>query len=756
MTNSFFQTQMHPDDIQYTAVMTLGGAFEWTVMPMGFKNSPPTHQQRMNHALRHLIGKICHVYLNDIIIWSQTLEAHEKNVESVLLALRDAHLLCSLKKTSLFCMEVDFLGHHISARGIEPDASKIEKITNWKSPWSSKEVRQFLGLVRYVAIFLPKLADFTHILTPLTTKASDASFPTWTADHEAAFLGIKSLVLSADCLTTIDHVNPGPNHIFVTCDASDWRTGAVLSFGETWETARPVAYESQQLNDAQRNYPVHEKELLAIIRALDKWRVDLLGSHITIVTDHRTLEAFDLQRDLSCRQCRWQEFLSQYDYTIVYVPGEDNCVADALSRLPDDPEFDHQLPPGTDNVLLAAIFSITSDTAFLNDILSGYKEDPFCIKLTTNQSSVPGLQEESGLLYLGSRLVIPRIGQIREQLFRLTHDFLGHFGFEKSYGSLKESYYWPNMRKDLEEAYVPSCEDCQRNKGSTRKPPGPLHPLPVPDARFDSVAIDFIGPLPPDDGFDTIITMTDRLGADIRIIPSHTTISAEQFASLFFDHWYCENGLPDNIVSDRDKLFMSKFWKALTKLTGVKLKMSTAYHPQTDGTSERSNKTVNQALRYHVERNQCGWVRALPRVRFDILNTINASTGYTGFQLKTGHSPRLIPPLLPLIPNANEVDDVERALACEGSRGIAVERFRTQLGIGNRLAALREHAALHPDDGVLPMRRHHSTHDRGRADGRHESRERPPHVSTQPSSHCEPCSARPRPRTDTRARPSLA
>ena len=201
MTNSFFQTRMHPDDIQYTAVMTPHGAFEWLVMPMGFKNSPPTHQRRMNQALRHLIGKICHVYLDDIIIWSQTLEEHQRNVETVLLALRNAHLLCSPKKTSLFCTEIDFLGHHISARGIEPDASKIERIANWKSPRSSKDVRAFLGLVRYIAVFLPKLADFTHVLTPLTTKACDKLFPTWTPEHELAFRGIKSLVLSTDCLT---------------------------------------------------------------------------------------------------------------------------------------------------------------------------------------------------------------------------------------------------------------------------------------------------------------------------------------------------------------------------------------------------------------------------------------------------------------------------------------------------------------------------------------------------------------------------
>lgn len=211
------------------------------------------------------------------------------------------------------------------------------------------------------------------------------------------------------------------------------------------------------------------------------------------------------------------------------------------------------------------------------------------------------------------------------------------------------------MRKDLEDAYIPSCNDCQRNKSSTKKPAGPLHPTPVPDARFDSIAIDFIGPLPRDNGYDSVITITDRLGADYRMVPTTTDIDAKKFAQLFFDHWYCEHGLPSSIYSDRDKLFLSKFWKALTKITGVKLKMSTAYHPETDGSSERTNKTVNQAVRFHVTRNQVGWARALPRIRFNMMNTINASTGFTGFQLMTGQSPRIIPPIV--MPSASTPDD---------------------------------------------------------------------------------------------------
>ena len=151
--------------------------------------------------------------------------------------------------------------------------------------------------------------------------------------------------------------------------------------------------------------------------------------------------------------------------------------------------------------------------------------------------------------------------------------------------------------------------------------------------------------------------MTDWLGSNICIVPTRMDITAESLASLFFKHWYCENGLPADIVSDRDKLFISKFWRALHRLTGVWLKMSTAYHPQTDGSSERLNKTVNQCLHYHIQRNQKGWVTALPLIRFQIMNSINSSTGYSGFQLLMGRSPRLIPPLLPTNGNDQTTED---------------------------------------------------------------------------------------------------
>ncbi|KAG9223840.1 hypothetical protein CCMSSC00406_0007702 [Pleurotus cornucopiae] len=668
MTNAFFQTKVHPDHIKYTAVRTPFGLYEWVVMPQGCRNAPATHQRRMVAALRHLIGKICHVYLDDIIIWSSSLAEHIRNVEAVLLALRDAALYCNVKKTQLFCTSINFLGHHISQAGIQADCNKALKIAEWPTPKTATDVRQFLGLVRYLAIFLPRLADLTSTLTPLTNKAVGRDPVDWQPSHQDAFEKIKSLVVSRECLTVIDHENPGDNKIFVTTDASDVGTGAVLSFGPTWATSRPVAYDSKQLNPAERNYATHDKEMLAIVRALHKWRVDLLGAEFEVYTDHRTLEFFNKQRDLNKKQLRWQTFLADYNFDIRYIKGEDNTVADALSR-----EFSCE-PLITAPVLaagalasvcpapptvVAPVLRIDADGELLEKIVSGYEGDTWCQKLLSNGNNIAGVSRRNRLLYVGERLVVPRVPEVRELLFQLAHDALGHYGTGKSYMALRDSFYWPNMHRDLEQAYIPGCVECQRNKSPTVKPVGPLHSLAVPEERFACVALDFVGPLPEDEGYNYLLTITDRLGADVRLIPCKTDLTAERCAALFFEHWYCENGLPTEIVSDRDKLFVSKFWSALHKLTGIKLKLSSSFHPQTDGASERTNKTIIQSLRYYVDRNQSGWVKALPHVRFCFMNTVNASTGFSPFQLRLGCSPRTVPALTTAtetsVPSAAEI-----------------------------------------------------------------------------------------------------
>ena len=334
MTNSFFQTRMKPEDVHITAVSTPFGLYEWTVMPMGLRNAPSIHQRRVTHALRGLLGRICHIYLDDIIIWSTDLKTHITYSRQVFEALRRAKLYINPRKTKLFCKEVNFLGHHISENGIEADGTKVDKVVSWPIPKSATQARSFIGLVRYMAAFLPNLAEHTAVLTTLTTKGAEKCFPTWTEKHQKAFDSIKRIIVGRGRLTTIDFSQMPENKIYVTTDASDTCSGALLSFGTSWETARPVAFDSMTFKNAELNYPVHEKELLAVIRALKKWRADLVGSPFFVFTDHKTLENFNTQKDLSRRQARWMEFLSQYDAHFVYVQGERNCVADALSRRP--------------------------------------------------------------------------------------------------------------------------------------------------------------------------------------------------------------------------------------------------------------------------------------------------------------------------------------------------------------------------------------------------------------------------------------
>lgn len=236
-----------------------------TVIPQGTRNALATQQQQITIALCEYIGKICHVYPDNIVIWSQSLEEHECNVCLVLEALRAAHLDFSSPITLLFCLEIDFRGHHISRNGIAADKSKAKWIACWPCPRSIKDVCSFLGLIHDLAAFLPHLANHTAILTPFTTKEAKLVFPPWTDITQLAFEAIKLLVISRECLTVIDHSNLGKIWIFVITNASDWRTGAVLSFGPTWETACPVAYNSQTLSGKTSHYATHEKELLAII-----------------------------------------------------------------------------------------------------------------------------------------------------------------------------------------------------------------------------------------------------------------------------------------------------------------------------------------------------------------------------------------------------------------------------------------------------------------------------------------------------------
>ncbi|GAA5993888.1 hypothetical protein JCM11641_000193, partial [Rhodosporidiobolus odoratus] len=459
---AFFQTLVNEDDIPKTAIKTPWGLYEWVVMPQGLCNAPATHQRCMNEALTNQIGRTCHAFVDDILIWASSLEEHEKNVRKVLSALRDAGLYCSPKKTDLVTVDTEFLGHRISRAGIAADPNRIERVVNWPTPTTVKQLRGFLGLVQYLRNFIIGLAQHTAVLTPLTRKGTVDITALWTKKEDEAFQAIRRVVTSLPVLRPVDH-SEGAEPLWVMTDASKVGVGAVLLQGPDWRTAYPCSYYSRQYIPAERNYPTHEQELLAVVVALKAWRIELLGESFSVLTDHETLKHSHTQPDLSKRQARWSEVLADYDYETIYVPGEKNTVADGLSRYP------FQMDKSEAGLAVMGLSESSLSKGVLQTIREGYADDTECVKMFEAAGKSDLLREEDGLLYTeDNRLVVPQHARLRETLLHDSHDAVGHFGALKSYQALSRLLFWPGMSRDVKQ-YCRSCNSCQRMKAETKK-----------------------------------------------------------------------------------------------------------------------------------------------------------------------------------------------------------------------------------------------------------------------------------------------
>jgi hypothetical protein len=328
-TNAFFQTRIREADIPLTAVKTPWGLYKWIVMLMGLTNAPATHQALLEEALGELIKDVCVVYLDDIVIFSDNIDSHKWHVWSVLDRLCRANLYCSPKKTMLFQSKVKFLGHWVSTDGIRADNEKISQILTWPSPQSPKGVKKFLGTVQWMKKFVWGLQKYVGTLTPLTSTKLDRKDFRWGQREEDAFNNIKRLMTSLPCLKNVNYNSEDPLWLFT--DASGAGLGTALLQGKDWKLASPITYESHLMTSAKRNYPVHEQELLAVVHALQKWKMLLLGIKIHVMSDHHLLVYLLKQRNLSRRQARWTELLADFDLQFDNICGADNLVADALS-----------------------------------------------------------------------------------------------------------------------------------------------------------------------------------------------------------------------------------------------------------------------------------------------------------------------------------------------------------------------------------------------------------------------------------------
>ena len=668
LTSGYHQILISQEDCPKTAFRTPFGHFQFKVLIEGLTNAPATFQTVMNSIFAPYLRKFVVVYLDDILIFSRSEEEHQAHVRLALQVLQREKFFVTKAKSRFAQTEIQYLGHIVNAQGIRPDPKKVSAVQSWPVPQNVHDVRSFLGLCNYFRKFIDHYSGKAVPLTNLTKKSVGWN---WTGSCQDSFEILKRSLIEAPLLRTPDESKPYD----VITDASDYGLGAVLL-----QEGHPVAFESCKLNSAELNYTVTEKEMLAVVHALRVWRCYLEGAEFTVYTDHVSNTYFQTQPSLSRRQSRWSEFLQRFGvFKWEYLKGERN-VADALSR----GDVTASLLRTVDSVKAQPFGAVVATAGVVTPSremsrggavsgqtssargdrgvsVSTFELSPSLLKsliissrslsekvdrdakfADSNQLSTTW---EGLVLKRKSQILVPDDVDLQRQIIAEYHDtpYAGHWGIEKTRKAVGRLFWWQSMTEDVAK-YVSTCVLCQRNKSRRHRPFGTLQPLPVPDKPWQTITFDFIVKLPKTrKGNDCVCVFVDKLTKMVHFVACREEMSAKDFAELYIDQVWRLHGLSREFITDRDTRFTSAFWKGVTELIGTKHVMSSSFHPQTDGQTERVNQTLETYIRHFVSVRLNDWDTLLSRAEYAHNAAVHSSTGQTPFYLNFGMNPRTSP-----------------------------------------------------------------------------------------------------------------
>jgi RNase H-like domain found in reverse transcriptase/Reverse transcriptase (RNA-dependent DNA polymerase)/Integrase zinc binding domain/Retroviral aspartyl protease len=701
LRSGYHQVRLRTSDTELSAFVTPFGHFEWLVMPFGEANAPATFIQLMTQlVLKDFVHSFVIGFMDDILIHSESEEQHVEHVRLVLEQLEKHRLFLKPSKCAWMVQEVEFLGFKITAGPAGPSISttdnKVAAVKEWPTPKSVKDVRSFVGFVNY---YREHIANFARMATPLTnlTKTDKKGKPVifqWTANEQHAFDALKQALCAAPALAIPDL----DKQFILHTDASDFAVGAVLSQLGTDAKLHPLGFMSRKLANSQLRWSTYEKELFAVISALQHWSMNLMGTKepILVYTDHYSLQHLLKQPKLTGRQSRWLDLLSQFNLDMRYVEGTKNMAADALSRRSDhdegaearqhivSAEAKEQLFRAPVSLMAARAASTVDSAVLLDEIRSAYANDPECLNLLRDPARYH-YELRGGLLlrHPDSGIYVPNDKRIRTQLLYEAHDAAtgGHFGANKTHAKLAQNFYWPRMARDVAQ-YVSTCTKCLANKSSNQRPAGLLQSI-EPVCKGHTITLDFIGPVPTSTrGKNFILVIVDKFTKRAWYEPVKLSVTGRGVADVVFNRVVRHQGVPACIISDRDPRFTSGFWTALWEALGTRVALSTAYHPQSDGQTERQNRTLEESLRSYVNAKGSDWDQHLGACEIAYNSSVHASTKMTPFRLDGGIDAALPLDLLASIARPVQNTTVEEFLAVheqnfmDAHRNIAVAQDR--------------------------------------------------------------------------------
>ncbi|CAL1410109.1 unnamed protein product [Linum trigynum] len=637
LRSGYHQLRVADGSIPKTAFRTRYGHYEFLVMPFGLTNAPAAFMALMNRVLHEYLDKFVIVFIDDILIYSKSEKDHEEHLTVVLQKLKEEELYAKFSKCDFWLDEVLFLGHMISGRGVEVDPKKIEAVTNWVPPKNVSEVRSFLGLAGYYRRFVE---GFSIIARPMTQLLQKGKAFVWDEKCQAAFELLKKKLTSAPVLAL--PTSDGEYSIY--SDASYQGLGCVLM-----QDKKVIAYASRQLRPHEVNYPTHDLELAAVVFALKLWRHYLYGETFTIFTDHKSHQHLTDQKELNMRQRRWMELLSDYDCTIKYHPGKANVVADALSRKRESPLLE---------LVSLRAMNVELELEEVTKLLATLKVRPMLqerIEEKQGEDTELGKYKKrvlegkdtkfelvDGVLMYQGRLCVPDVDKLRKDILDEAHSapYAMHPGATKMYRTLKEHFWWPGLKKDVA-AHVYQCLECQMIKAEHQAPVIEHLPLEIPQWTWEKITMDFVYGLPrTPKGNDGVWVIVDRFSKVAHFIPIKFKPGLEELARLYVREIVRLHGVPLSIVSDRDPSFTARFWVSLQKAMGTKVHFSTAYHPQTDGQSERTIQTLEDLLRACVLTMEGAWDEHLPLMEFAYNNQYHSSIQAAPYEVLYGRKCR--------------------------------------------------------------------------------------------------------------------